>query len=133
MTRAIEAAAGERPIQSLSVALVSDERITDLHRRYMNDETPTDVLTFDLSDSGSAGPIDGEIVVSVDTARRQAADLGVELREEVLRYVIHGVLHLSGYDDATPGERRRMRREEDRVLEVVRGTGAAARDEAAEW
>jgi probable rRNA maturation factor len=92
--------------------------MAELHGRFMDDPTPTDVLTFDLGDEHESGGdgIEGEIVISVETARREAKRRRLPERQEVLRYLIHGTLHLIGYDDATPPQRRRMRREEDRVL-----------------
>ena len=114
--RAVRAAAGELPIASLSIAMVDDASMSALHEQFMNDPSPTDVLTFDLRDDEDADGLDGEIVVSVDTARREAARRGLEPREELLRYVIHGVLHLVGLNDHTPSDRRRMRSAEDSVL-----------------
>jgi len=101
------------------VVLVDDDAIADLHERFMGLPGPTDVLTFDLRDDPDQAEIEGEITISVDTARRQARQYRAGQTEELLRYVIHGVLHLSGYDDDTPARRRRMRREENRVLELL--------------
>jgi probable rRNA maturation factor len=108
------------------VAVVDDRRIAALHERFMGDDRPTDVLTFDLRDDPEADVIEGEIVVSADTARREARRRGLSPDEELLRYVIHGVLHLCGLDDHTPAERRRMRREENRVLGRLAGGPAPA-------
>lgn len=117
--RAVRTALAEHPVRSMSIALVDDATIASLHEQYMNDPSPTDVLSFDLRDDPDDSAIDGEVVVSVDTARRQAAEFGTVADQEILRYVIHGTLHLLGFDDATPGQRQRMRREEDRILEVL--------------
>ena len=114
--RAVRAALVGRVIESVSVAVVDDATIADLHKRYMKDPEPTDVLSFDLRENAAGEAIEGEIVVSAETARRSARRLGLSERQETLRYVIHGALHLAGWDDQTAGERRRMRREEDRVL-----------------
>jgi rRNA maturation RNase YbeY len=116
---AARAALGDRPMRALSVVLVDDDAIADLHERFMGLPGPTDVLTFDLRDDPDQAEIEGEITISVDTARRQARQYRAGQTEELLRYVIHGVLHLSGYDDDTPARRRRMRREENRVLELL--------------
>ncbi len=86
----------------------------------MGDPRPTDVLTFDLRDDGDAEAIEGEVVVSVETARREAVHRRLPEAAEILRYVIHGTLHLVGYDDATPARRRRMRAREDSVLKELR-------------
>lgn len=117
--RTVAAAAGDRAIRSIGVVLVSDRRISELHHRYMNDPEPTDVLTFDLRADGDDAALDGEIVVSMDTARRAAKSLGVRVETEVLRYVAHGVLHLLGYDDHDRSGRSMMRRLENRVLSEI--------------
>lgn len=114
--RAVRHALNGTPLRGLSIAIVDDASIARLHANYMNDATPTDVLTFDLRDDAADDAIEGEIVVSAETARRQADRRSLAPREELLRYVIHGVLHLLGFDDATPAQRRSMRQREDRVL-----------------
>lgn len=122
--RAVRAAAGDRPIGQITIALVGDDDMAALHARYLNDPTTTDVLTFDLRDDTTTPELEGEIAVCVDMARRQARVYRVTVAAEVLRYVIHGVLHLLGYDDHAPADRRRMRREEDRVLALLRSRSA---------
>lgn len=136
--RAVRAAAGARPIHAVNVTVTNDATMADLHARYLNDPKATDVLAFDLTGPGTPEEaIDGEIVVSADAAARMSTKLGVPARQEALRYVIHGVLHLCGGRDATPAQRRRMRRQEDRVLRELgwslpasgtrRSTGGAGR------
>ena len=120
MVRAIRAAAGKTPIRGVHVALVSDAEMAELHDRFMGDPSTTDVLTFDLREHRDAAELEGEIAVCVDAARRQARQWRVSVREELLRYAIHGVLHLLGYDDDVPARRRRMRRAEDRILKMLR-------------
>lgn len=112
---------------ALSVAIVDDATIADLHARYLHIDGPTDVLSFDLSDEADdphERGIDGEVVVSYDTARREARARGLTLRAELLRYVIHGTLHLLGHRDDTPRRRAGMRRVEDEVLESLGPTPA---------
>ena len=106
------------PRCELSVALVDDDRMTQLHGQYLNIDAPTDVLTFDLSDpdAGESAGIDGEIVVSVDTARREAEARGLPTSTEILLYVIHGVLHLVGYDDVDDEQSAIMHAREDALL-----------------
>ena len=91
---------------TLSIAVVSDRAIRPLNRRYLQHDYATDVLSF-LLDSGP-GWLDGEIIVSADTAAAQAPQYGSSAEAELLLYVIHGSLHLVGYDDTTPTERKRM-------------------------
>jgi len=106
----------------LSVALVDDARMAELHETYMGIEGPTDVLSFPLADP--AGPLPdgaatGEVIISVETAARNAADRGAALRVEVLLYGVHGLLHLMGLSDLDPEARLRMEAEERRILEAL--------------
>ncbi|HRX87229.1 MAG TPA: rRNA maturation RNase YbeY [Phycisphaerae bacterium] len=114
---------------ALSVAIVDDATMTDLHDRYMNIPEPTDVLTFDLSDEGDARRVDGEIVVCIDVAQREAAARGHALADELLLYAVHGCLHLLGYDDLTPEDSARMHAREDELLTEL-GIGPVYRSAA---
>lgn len=98
----------------VSLAIVNDATIAELHGRYLDDPTPTDVLSFPLE----TGPerLEGEVVVSAETAARSAARYGWAPADELLLYVVHGTLHLAGWLDATPKERTAMRRRERAVL-----------------
>ena len=89
----------------VEVAVVSDAVIARVHRRFMNVPGATDVITF----------AHGEIVVSADTARVQAAEHGHGVTEELALYIIHGLLHLNGWDDIEPRERARMHRIQERI------------------
>ena len=105
----------------IGILLVDDRRIAAMHGRWLGDGTPTDVITFDLSDADvrSGGLLRGDIVASTETARRVARDFGWTPRQEVAYYVVHGLLHLTGYDDRTPGRRRAMRARERSVMKTV--------------
>lgn len=105
---------GGRGGLSLSVLLTGDERIAALHGEWLGDPTPTDVLAFDLGEEG-VGPA-GELVVSVERAREVAAERGVPVARELALYLVHGALHLCGFDDHEVEERARMRRAENVVL-----------------
>ncbi len=107
---------GGRPALRLSIAVVPDRRLTRLHAEWLGDPTPTDVLSFDLSDDLSEA---GEIVASHDCARRTARARGVAPGRELALYVVHGVLHLCGYDDHAARERAAMRAAEQRVLAAL--------------
>ena len=98
----------------ISVALVDDPTIAELHRDFLNDPSPTDVLSFVLEQS--PGMLEGEVVVSADTALACAPRYRCRPEEELLRYVIHGTLHLVGYDDGTPQKRAAMRPKENEYL-----------------
>lgn len=95
----------------LSVAVVGARRMASLHRQYLGEDGPTDVLTFDLGCDLRHGRLDGEIVLCAAVARRRVA-----WRAELALYLVHGILHLAGYDDRTPRDARRMHAREDRLL-----------------
>ncbi len=102
----------------LTVVVVDDRAIAELHDRWLGIPGPTDVLTFDLAADEASG-LAGDIVASGETARRVARELDWQPRHELAYYVIHGLLHLAGEDDGTPGERRRMRRRERTLMAAV--------------
>ena len=109
----------------LSICLVGDEEMTKLNEDYLQHEGSTDVITFDYSESKtrSSEPeaIHGEIFVCVDEAIRQAKRFKTSWQSEVVRYVVHGVLHLLGHDDKRAVPRQKMKREENRlVAELVK-------------
>jgi probable rRNA maturation factor len=104
---------GGRPALSLSIGIVSDRALARMHGEWLSDPTPTDVLSFDLSDALSEA---GEVLASHECARRTARARGVEPGRELALYVVHGVLHLCGHDDHAPRDRARMRAAEARVL-----------------
>jgi probable rRNA maturation factor len=99
---------------NVSVAIVEDATIHDLNRRYLEHDWPTDVLSFVLEDDGHH--LEGEIVVSADTASAAADEFGWPAAAELLLYVIHGALHLVGYRDKSPAAKREMRAAEARFL-----------------
>ena len=118
-------ASGRFPIEEgeLSIALVDDATIAQVHADFMDDPTPTDVITF------PADPImesAGEIIVSVDHARIRAAELGEPFSRELSLYLIHGWLHLAGYDDRNEADRAKMREAEQIALSIVDQSGAEA-------
>jgi probable rRNA maturation factor len=98
----------------VEVAFVDDKTIRRVHRRYLKLDTATDVLTFPLNDSGES--LAGLIVVSVQTAIREAPLHGQTIEREILLYAIHGILHLCGYDDHTPQMAWRMGRRQRELL-----------------
>jgi|GEM_PF-1233077 len=90
----------------IGVILVGTDRIRALNRDFRGNDRPTDVLSFDLSDTPDE--IEGEIYISVDAARAQAEEAGCAFSEELARLVVHGALHLAGYDHHSPADGRRM-------------------------
>jgi probable rRNA maturation factor len=111
------------PLQELSLALVTDREMADLHQQFMNISGPTDVLTFPLESDRRGKATDGEVVICVPEARRQAKSHGVPVRDELLLYALHGLLHLSGFDDRTDRDYRKMHAAEDAILQKL-GVGA---------
>jgi len=105
----------------LSLLLVSDSVMHDLNRDWRGKDRPTDVLAFAQAEEGPAPDgLLGDVVISVDTARRQAASLGHSLVVEADRLLVHGLLHLLGYDhERSPAEARRMQRKERAVLRAI--------------
>ena len=93
--------AGIRSAQ-ISVAIVTDARMHELNRQYLQHDYPTDVLSFVLESDDENRSLDGQIVASSEYAAREAPRYGWTTDDELLLYVIHGCLHLVGHDDATP-------------------------------
>jgi probable rRNA maturation factor len=93
-------------LSEIFVLLVSDRRMASLHRQFLNQTGPTDVLTFQH----------GEIFISVETARRHARTFGNSLARELRLYIVHGLLHLHGFDDRKRTDARKMERMQTRIL-----------------
>lgn len=104
----------EVPRATVSLAIVDDPTIHELNRRYLQHDWATDVLSFVLDEH--RGCLEGEVIVSADTAAAAAERFGWSLEDELLLYVVHGTLHLAGYDDTTPDARREMRSRERHYL-----------------
>jgi probable rRNA maturation factor len=100
----------------ISIAIVTDERMHELNRQYLQHDYPTDVLSFVLNHNDNEKSLDGEIIVSADYAAREAVRYGWTTNDELLLYVIHGCLHLVGHDDTTPVGKQAMRDEETKYL-----------------
>lgn len=93
-------------LREIHVLLVSDRRMAALHRQFLNQSGPTDVITF----------AHGEIFVSTETARRQAKQFGNPFFRELQLYVVHGLLHLHGFDDRSERDARKMREAQEKIL-----------------
>ncbi len=97
-----------RKSSEICVWLISDRRMVLLHRKFLGQSGPTDVLTFQH----------GEIFISVDTARRHARAFGNSLLRELKLYIVHGLLHLHGFDDQIPSEANKMKAAPERILRI---------------
>lgn len=111
-------ASGEFPITEgeLSIAFVNDAEIAQVHADFMDDPTPTDVITFPAQPEMELA---GEIIVSVDHARSRAAELSEPFSRELSLYLAHGWLHLAGYDDRNETDRAAMRIAEQKALAIL--------------
>ena len=105
--------------RELSLALVADKRMSELHQRFMGVPGPTDVLTFPLEADGRGRVVSGEVVVCVPEARRRARAEGTTVEKELLLYALHGLLHLCGFDDTTGAGFATMHRTEDKILTAI--------------
>jgi probable rRNA maturation factor len=106
---------------AVGLVFLDDAAIAELHERFLGDPTPTDVIAFDLGGDepqqleAEVGPR-AEIYVSVERAREVASRRGAPVRRELALYLVHGALHLCGFDDGAAAERARMRAAEAEVL-----------------
>lgn len=102
---------------SLSVAVVDDAAIQRINKEFLQHDYPTDVLSFALEEGLDA--FEGEVLVSAETARHNAAQFGWPPENELALYVIHGTLHLAGYRDKTPADQTTIREAETRYLRTL--------------
>ncbi len=129
---ALEALAAP-PKSEVSVTFVSDGEIAALNEEYRRKSGPTDVLSFECDnlDDGFPAPADGgpyelgDVIIAPDVARRQAAELGVDFLDEVDLLVVHGVLHLNGYDHVTDEDAAVMEPLQERIVGDLRAARGA--------
>ena len=107
----------------ISVVLTGRSFVLGLNRQFLDHDYPTDVLSFRLSED-NADLLTGEVYVDLDTAMERCAEFAATFESEVCRYVVHGVLHLLGFDDKTNALRAEMAKHEDAVLADVFGSAA---------
>jgi probable rRNA maturation factor len=96
-------------LPEISVLIVSDRRIESLNRQFLDESGPTDVITFQH----------GEIFISAETARRQARQFRSTIKHELRLYLVHGLLHLHGFDDRTKAGAREMKKTQERILTLA--------------
>jgi len=100
--------------RNLSIAFVTNAAIRKINRRFLNHDFATDVISFPLGTD-----LVGELVISAEYAVAEAAKRKIPVEEEILRYVAHGILHLLGYDDRRPADKRKMWARQERELRTV--------------
>lgn len=109
---------------SLSIALVNASKMAQVNGQFLAHEGSTDIITFDYNEGYEFGDkslqINGDLYISIPDAVRQADEFKTSWQEELARYVIHGILHLLGYDDLISAKRKIMKAEENRLLKLAR-------------
>lgn len=119
LIRHVLEAEGATPVH-VSVVLADHDTVRRLNAAYLDHDYNTDVLSFSLREEDAPAPtVEGEVYVDLDTAEERHDDFDTTFEREAYRYVVHGVLHLVGYDDATEEGQDEMRAREDEYLEAV--------------
>jgi probable rRNA maturation factor len=114
LTRAARVALRGEGVRNATIGIVclNNRQCRRLNRKHLGHDYATDVISFPLEEA----PLEGEVYLNLDRARQQARDFGVSPHHELARLVIHGTLHLTGFDDRTPARAARMHAREDRYL-----------------
>lgn len=110
--RRVAATYGKK-VGEVGYLFVDDEKILEVNNEYLGHDYYTDIITFDYTEGDT---LNGDIVISLDTVRSNAQQLGKDYDEELHRVIIHGILHLCGINDKGPGEREQMEAAENRAL-----------------
>ena len=105
-----------KTVGAVTYIFCNDDKILEVNRKYINHDYYTDIITFDYS---RPMRISGDVFISLDTVRSNAILLGKTYDNELMRVIIHGILHLCGIDDKGPGEREIMERHEDEALALL--------------
>ena len=106
------------------VHFVGKKKIASLHQEFFSDPAPTDCITFPIDPIGKSCDILGEIFICLEVAREYAAKHHIPLQEELTLYLVHGLLHLLGYEDHTSQERAKMRKKEKRCMHFLKKNDA---------
>ena len=104
----------DKRLSSLNFIFTSDDNLLNINKLYLNHDYYTDIITFDNTDSENH--IEGDIFISIDRVRENSQKFGATFEEELARVMIHGILHLAGYNDRTKKEKEMMRKMEDQFL-----------------
>ena len=101
-------------IQNLNFLIVGDKRMIHFNKTYLNHDYSTDIITFDNSENKK---ISGDIVISIERVKENSKKYKVKLEDELRRVMVHGLLHLLGYDDKNEKDKKRIRKKENYYLE----------------
>ena len=112
--KAVAASYGKR-VGEIAYIFVDDEKILEVNRQYLGHDYYTDIITFDYCEGDK---LSGDLFISIDSVRENAVEFGTEFDEELHRVIVHGLLHLIGYDDHTPEDQKQMRAKEDYYLSL---------------
>jgi len=121
------AASENRKIESLGYVFYTDDELLELNIAYLNHNTYTDIITFDLGDKKSKNIL-GEIYISRDRVKENATTFGVSFEDELIRVISHGLLHLMGYKDKSTKDASIMREQEERCLSLWREISSVSRE-----
>jgi len=111
---------GFNPKESISIVLTNNEVISRINNEYFGKKSPTDVISFSLPDKFDPDKISGEIVISIEEVISNSRKYHSGSAEELMRYIIHGLLHLKGLNDSTSSQRVKMKKEEDLLLNFLK-------------
>jgi probable rRNA maturation factor len=125
LVRFVLAAEGMKPGR-IDLAIVGEREIAASNRQYLNHAGSTDVISFDLSDCLTPG-LTAQIIVCAPMATRQAKYHGLTARQELMLYIIHGLLHVTGYDDLSVRQHAKMAARQDELLKEFLGKGKAGK------
>ena len=103
----------------LNVVLVNSDTIQQFNRDFLQHDYPTDTISFPIEDRRSEGHLEGEVLVCTEIAVKRADEFGWTAEEELLLYVVHGMLHLTGFDDVTPDRQAEMQEKEQEYLATL--------------
>ena len=113
-------------VGNINYIFCSDERELEVNRQFLGHDYYTDIITFDYS---TAGTLNGDIFISLDTVRSNAEEVGVSFEDELMRILIHGILHLTGQGDKTPETKAQMTEKEELALEKLRSQKSEVRSQ----
>lgn len=105
----------EKTVGEISIVFVSDDYLLRINNQYLNHNYFTDIITFDYSNMNK---IEGDIFISIETVKSNSKEFNSSFNEEILRVIIHGILHLLGFNDKKPKEKEEMTKKENVALEL---------------